>query len=803
MYLRWVALLGLAAACATRGSEPPPPSPTPLASPAAPSANAAPPQPTAPAAPAARDAPAPNAKPAPDLSEVDRLIAEGIDAGKLPGAVVLIGRRDGVIAQRAYGRRAIEPAPEAMTLDTIFDLASLTKPLVTATLVLQLVEQGKLDLDDRIAKHVPALRRRATRAITVRQLLVHGAGLPRVNKLRDYDDGPELGLKRLLAVDPTATPGSTHLYSDLSYLWLGQLVTRLTGKPLDVLARERIFAPLTMKDTDFGVSAAKRARTAPTELRDDVPIRGDVHDPRAFRLGGVAGNAGVFSTAADLARYARMLLHGGTFEGARVLAPESVRAMGRPQRIGEALRTAGWDVDSPYSGLRGKLLSERAFGHGGFTGVSLWIDPERDLFVIFLSNRVHPDGKGNVIRLVGAVTDAIVRALDALPDPCEAQGPVRVGIDVLRERGFAPLAGKRVALLTHDAARAADGRRSVDVLHEAPSVQLVSLLGPEHGLGGDREGPQDDGVDNATGLPVHSLFGRIRRPTAKMLNGAEVIAIDLVDVGARFYTYASTVRQVLAAAAELNLSVVLLDRPNPLGGIAVEGPVLDDDRESFVNYHPLAVRHGMTLGELAALVNAERALAARLHVVPVEGWRRDQRFAATGLTWHPPSPNLPTAASALRYPAIGLLESTNVAVGRGTDMPFAVVAAPWIDAKALHRKLRAARLPGVQFSPIELTPKARPYRGERCHGVRLKVTDPDHFEPVRTGLEVARQLRALHREAFEAEDLIKMVGSRAVTHALLNGASTRRLERIGAPRLQAFRERRALFLRYPSCQSGS
>lgn len=770
-------------------------------------AQAAVPVPAAIAAP--RDGPALPAL-APDAAgEITRLVQAQIDAGKLPGALVVVGRKDGVVMRGAWGRRAVLPAPEPMTPDTAFDLASLTKAVATATSIALLAEDGALTLDDRASRHLAELDRPRTRAITLRQLLTHSAGLPTENRLADYNAGPEHALARLLAVDPEAKPGARYRYSDVGYLWLGEVVRRVAGKPLDAFARERIFAPLGMRETAFHVAPEVRARVAPTEPRETtgVMIRGEAHDPRAWRLGGVSGNAGLFSTADDLVRFARMMLSDGVLDGVRVLSHESVAALTRPERVGGVLRTPGWDARSDHSRQRGKLLSERAYGHGGFTGVSLWIDPERDLFVLFLSNRVHPDGTGYVISLVADVTDAAVRGLESAiastvtpcATPSASGASVAVGIDVLRERGFALLAGKRVGLVTHDAARAADGRRAADVLHAARELHLVALFSPEHGLAGAREGRIGDAVDTATGLPVHSLFGPTRRPTDAMLDGLDVLVIDLVDVGTRFFTYMSTVRQVLEAAAARGLAVVVLDRPNPLGGTLVEGPVLDDAPASFVNYHPLPIRHGMTIGELATLIDAERGIHAKLEVVAMRGWRRDMRFEDTGLTWHAPSPNLPSPRAALLYPAVGLLEGTNLSVGRGTDAPFALLGAPWLDGKRLVAALDAARLPGVAFAASQFTPERAKYAGHACGGVRLEVTDATAFRPVRTGLEIARGLHALYGAAFEADDLVKLVGSRAIVRSLFDGAPPGELERLAEPRLRGFLESRARFLRYSPC----
>ncbi len=809
------------------------------------------PEPDAHAAPApvARPAPRPARPPAPQLAipEIDGLVADALATHRMPGCVIAVGRHDGLRFLRAYGQRALVPEREAMTEDTIFDLASLTKPIATASAIMVLAERGKLELTAPAARVLPELDRPATRRITVQDLLLHAAGLPIENPMRDFTQGPAAAITAMLRHDPV-TPRGRFAYSDLGYLWLGELVRRAAGEPLDVFTRQTLFAPLGMRDTGFNPDPALLPRIAPTEVTDDRPeappasapddqrpptpyspwhpggafklIHGVVHDPRAYRLGGVAGNAGLFSTARDLSRFARMLLGGGALDGVRVLSAQSVATMTRPHALGDSVRALGWDIHSRYSRLRGTLLSPHAFGHGGFTGTSLFIDPERDLFVVLLSNRVHPDGKGSVISLAAAVTDAAVRALQrdaadraAKPGASEAsptaesepalpgdKTPVRAGIDVLRASGYARLQGKRVGLLTHLAARAADGQTTLALLEHAPGVRLGAVFSPEHGLDVSHEGPVGDGRRPARGVPVYSLFGATRRPSAQMLQGLDVVVVDLVDVGVRFFTYMSTLHAMLEAAAGSGVPVLVLDRPDPLGGVAVEGPVLDPGIHSFVNHYPLPIRHGMSAGELAALISDGEHLGGALQVVPAVGWCRQQMFAQTGLRWSPPSPNLPSADAALLYPATGLLEGTNLSVGRGTQSPFGLLGAPWIDAGALASRVAAAGLPGVHIEAAAFTPSRAPYAGQRCFGLRLTVEDPRAFRPVRTGLEIAHALLALHRDRWHTDKLIDLLGHAASLQALLAGEPVARIEALWQPALERFLHVRQRFLRYPSCE---
>ncbi|RTL71363.1 MAG: DUF1343 domain-containing protein [Hyphomicrobiales bacterium] len=343
---------------------------------------------------------------------------------------------------------------------------------------------------------------------------------------------------------------------------------------------------------------------------------------------------------------------------------------------------------------------------------------------------------------------------------------VLTGIDVLAKDGFKPLEGLRLGLLTHKAGKTADGRRTIDVLAKAPGVNLVALFSPEHGLGADREGNIAAASDAATGLPIHSLYGASKRPTPEMLASLDAIAIDLQDVGVRFYTYATTMAYVLEEAAKARIKVIVLDRPNPIGGAGVTGPVLDADQRSFVGYFQMPIQHGMTMGELARLFNAENAIGADLTVVAMQGYARASWFDGTGLPWESPSPNLRRLSGTVLYPGIGALEFTDLSVGRGTATPFELVGAPWVDGTALAKALQRRHVSGVRITSAEFTPKASKFKAERCFGVRLVVEDRRRFDAVRLGVEIAVALRRLHPDKFETRDLIKLLGSREAIAAI-------------------------------------
>jgi len=739
------------------------------------------------------------------LERIDGLVAAGIAAGKLPGCVVCIGRRDGIAFLRAYGRRQVEPEGEPMTADTIFDLASLTKPVATATAVLQLVEDGRLRLADTVASHLPDFAAHGKEAITIHDLLTHQSGLIADNPLADYDDGPEQALARICSLEPLAAPGTKFIYSDVNFILLGMLVEQLSGTSLAEATATRIFAPLGMKETGFMPAAGLRGRCAPTERRDGRWIRGEVHDPRAWKLSGVAGHAGLFGTAADLTRYARMMLSGGTLAGARVLATPTVAVMTRSVVLPEGdLRALGWDKRSRFSANRGDLFSAAAFGHGGFTGTALWIDPELDLFVIFLSNRVHPDGTGQVNPLIGRIGSVAAAALGETDGPAAtaAEGPplaagVLCGIDVLARENFRRLAGRRVGLITNHTGRDRAGVPTARLLADAAGVELVALFSPEHGVAGRLDQSEvPDAVDEATGRPVRSLYGATRRPTAAMLADVDTLVFDIQDIGTRFYTYISTLLESMKSATEQGVRLVVLDRPNPLGGLAVAGPLVDSGQESFVGCHPIPLRHGMTVGELATLFRAELGLDLELEVVPCEGWQRGDAFDATGLEWVDPSPNMRSLTAAFLYPGIGLVEMTNLSVGRGTDTPFERFGAPWLDARRLDELLAARRIPGVAFTPVRFTPAASRFAGEACQGLAVSITDRERLDPVRVGLEIAVALRQLHPEEWEAEKLATLLLDRQTLAAVLAGDADATLA-AAARGPKAFTSRRAPHIRYP------
>ena len=362
------------------------------------------------------------------LNRIDGVVREAIAAGRLPGAVVLVAHGGRTVYRKAFGLRAVRPSAEPMTADTVFDLASLTKVVATAPSVMALVEDGAVRLRDRVARHLPGFERRGKQAVTVEHLLAHVSGLPPDLPLEEEFEGADEALRRVFAQRLVAEPGAAFVYSDLNFVLLGEIVRRAGGRPLDVFAAERLFRPLGMRDTGFRPGAGLVARVAPTEACAPlawpcggpaaVMLRGTVHDPTARRMGGVAGHAGLFASADDLARFGAMFLDGGrSAAGRAVLSPLTVARMTRPSTPAglRDVRGLGWDIDSRYSSNRGDLFPRRSFGHTGFTGPSIWIDPRTRTVVVFLASRVHPDGGGDVVRLRGLVANVAAAAVGPPP----------------------------------------------------------------------------------------------------------------------------------------------------------------------------------------------------------------------------------------------------------------------------------------------------------------------------------------------------------------------------------------------------
>ncbi|MGD9561311.1 MAG: exo-beta-N-acetylmuramidase NamZ domain-containing protein [Pyrinomonadaceae bacterium] len=831
------------------------------------------------------------------LERIDEVVNADIAAKKLPGAVVIVGHKGKIVYRKAFGNRSLVPNVEKMTVDTIFDVASLTKPVATATSIMILVEQGKLRLNDTIGKFIPDIDDEQAKRVTIYQLLTHTSGYRPDFDLSEKWTGREGMLAALKKEKLRNPPGTRFVYSDIGFIVLGEIVTRLhkqnAASPesendgLWNFSDAKVFTILGMKSSSFlpvrYVRDESIASIAPTESmagqqsylgsKFDGPhgeaiLRGFVHDPTAFRMGGVAGHAGLFATADDLARYCQMLLNGGvvpvrtgsgsdrvprrsgvknpvaTASGSdkRILSAQTIAKMTAPYVVSEdgATRGLGWDINTAFSSNRGELFPLGSFGHTGFTGTSIWIDPTSQTFVVFMSNRVHPDGKGDVTPLRAKVSTIAASAVRDTPieayrraesiysaqvaaqipkfiagvqaarlpvpqigtrpagGPPAVQATVLNGIDMLERNGFKQLEGKRIGLVTNHTGRNLAGKSTIDVLFEAKNVKLVSLFAPEHGIRGELDTEKiDDSKDEKTGLTVYSLYkDGIRRPKPEQLNDLDAIVYDIQDIGARFYTYTATLKNVMEEAAKLGKPIYVLDRPNPINGVDVEGPLADEDKLAFIAAHTVPVRYGLTIGELGQMMNAERKIGADLKVIKMEGWTRSMWFDETGQTWVNPSPNMRSLTEATLYPGIGLLETTNLSVGRGTDTPFEVIGAPWLDGQKLAKYLNERNLKGVRFVPIRFKPNASVFKDEQLGGVNIIVTDRHVFESVRTGFEIAAALRKLYAKDWQVDRYGRLLVNADVLTLIKNGETPESVERVAKRQSDEFVRRREPFLLY-------
>ena len=910
-------------------------------------------------------------KPAPDFTPISTLLNNAIAAHKLPGAVVLVGHDGKVVFEQAYGDRKLpgEPgfdgkpsAAEPMTEDTIFDMASLTKCLATATAVMQLYEQGKIaSFDDPVEKYLPAFNPQhdETRAkVTLRMLLTHTSGEAPDVDLKDSwglaaPDKAE-GFHRAVTTALKGAPGAHFEYSDINFILLGDLVETLSGQSEDVYAAEHIFQPLGMIETGYhpfdhtcgpitrlganiistynprmgrilykcvantwqpgneriAPTAHDNEGTAATNPDFDHLLRGTVHDPTTRRMGGVAGHAGVFSTAHDVSLFASALLErllhdtgafplkqstlqlmtqpeqpsttGSTLFNSDLFTASQLRAANQAQAYAVAdgdkpaapglapaypamkgvnLRGFGWDIDTAFSKPRGAIFPIGSFGHTGFTGTSLWMDPASDTYVILLANAIHPRGNPPISNLRGQVATAAAKALrleqyyelkseykDHLEKgdlPSVFPAPTTntlTGIDVLEATHFTALANfQHLGLFTNQSGLDASGHRTIDILYKqfqsTNSQQLTTLFTPEHGLSAQQDTThQQIEKDDATRLPVISLYGvhdADRRPTHAQLAGLDAVVIDLQDAGVHFWTYEAAMGYFLESVSTEQteyhhaVAVVLLDRPNPVGGLAVQGPVSDAGRESYVNYMPLPVRHGMTFGELARYIVATKHLATTLVVVPMQHWQRGQFYADTGLPWVNPSPNLRSPEAALRYPALGLIEYNNVSVGRGTDHPFSFFGAgipstkpsastatggladagspttskAWFKAAEVANYLTARNIPGVSFSPglesIAEDANHYPYHGQTIEAVRVVLKDPRQADTPELGIEILAALHHLYPTQFNLPRALPLVCNKATMDALTRGNDPRNIAATWTADLTVFKSATAPFLLYP------
>ena len=731
------------------------------------------------------------------LEGIKEIVEESIEQKKIPGAVVLVLNQGKIVYKQAFGNKSLYPSTEPMTTDTIFDLASLTKPIATGTSIFKLVEAGKLRLSDKAKLHLPELTEPAWEAITLEHLLTHTSGLPAGNASSDYKEGITQSIKKINNLKLLAPPGERFTYSDIGFIMLGEIVQRTSGRLLDQFSRDEIFLPLGMKETGYNPSETLKPRIAPTQKEKDGMLRGVVHDPRARLLKGVAGHAGLFSTADDLALYCAMILNPSN---SKVLSHASIRTMTQARAVPNGWRTFGWDCDTAFSSNRGELFPKGStFGHTGFTGTSIWFDPASQTAVIFLSNRVHPEGKGDATPVRNKVATIVASALDGKPPTTSKQ--VLSGIEILKRENFARLKGAKVGLVTNHSGRDITGASTIDLLHQAPEVKLIALFSPDYGIRAPIDAKVTDSKDEKTGLPVYILHGEIRKPTPAQLEGIDTLVYDIQDSGCRFDTHIETMGLIMEAASERAIRLIVLDRPNPIGGKSFYGPLPDERKEPF---HNIPIRHGLTIGEIAKLFLLERKvtegkpLVCKLEIVTMENWNRADLFDATGLEWVCPSPNLRNLTTALIYPGIGLLEITNISVGIGTDRPYEWIGAPWMNNLQLALLLNQQNLPGVRFVPVKQTPVSNLYANKSCNGLQILIDDWSTFEPMKTGIAIAWALRKIHPDDWKIEKYNTLLLNKATLDALTAGKHYAEIEKLWRADLAAFETRRKSVLLYPN-----
>lgn len=715
--------------------------------------------------------------------------------GTIPGAVLIFERIGYPVYQKSFGNQALVPKAECTSLDTIYDTASLTKTLVTAPAVLQLAERGKLNLKDPVSKYIAEFQGESRQTISLYHLLTHTSGLPPGIPLSPVWEGNCKAIELACSQHPRNAPGEKFIYSDINYILLGEIVQRVGGIPLDKYAVTNIFQPLQMSDTGYSPNLKEISRIAPTDHTGEGNslLRGVVHDPTARRMGGVAGHAGVFSTGEDLSRFARMLLNDGEWEGQRILSPESVGLFTTnqlPEDFGNK-RGYGMDIHTGYSSPRGNLFPVGSFGHTGFTGPTFWVSPATQTYYVFLTNRNHPHLNASVVPMRRKLGTLIAEATTPF------RPSVLNGIDTLQRNNFKPLHKLRVGLITNHTGRNAFSRQSIDLLHESRNVDLRALFSPEHGIRGKLDVAKiNDSKDPVTGLPIYSLYGKTREPSEEQIQDLDALVFDIQDIGSRYYTYLSTMGNCMKVAAKNNKKFFVLDRINPIGGNSVNGPPLKAE-ESFVRYHNIPIRHGMTAGELSQMFNMEKGFGVDLTVIPLKNWNRQYYQDQTGLPWRNPSPNMRNLTQAILYPAVGMIEFCNVSVGRGTDAPFETMGAPWVKHLLLAQQFNARNLPGIAALPIEFTPKSSKFAGETCYGLNFHITNRQTFRPIETGVTLAWLLHKSHPEKFGIEKIDTLLGNSEIVEMIKTEKDIEQIFRIQEEYEKEFLNRRTPYLLYP------
>lgn len=675
------------------------------------------------------------------IASLERAVSES----GAPGAVLLVGDRNETHLHVATGLRLRTPRIEPARTDTLYDIASLTKVVATATCVMMLRDEGHFRLEDSIADFVPIP---AFKDMSIISLLTHTSGLTAVEPYYEWASSLDEMLLRYAHEGIKDPPGVIHRYSDVGYMLLGKLVELVAGDSLKRFCTDRIFRPLGMRRTAFKPPrrwAGNCAGTEDSAWRGRVMI-GQVHDENAYAVGGVSGHAGLFSTSADLARFARALLNGELVKQSTL--EEMTRLATVPLYPWQGL---GWEMDPWASKKKGFLPSRCAFGHTGWTGTSMWLDGDTGFFTILLSNTCHPSReKMESEWLRRTVHRAIASEFYSTATNSHS------GLDRLVRENFAPIEGKRIAVLTNSAAVDQLGRPILDVIAMAQEVTVAMIYSPEHGFRIDAEAGQKVASEGGA-VPIVSLYGSRKAPLPDELGEIELFVVDLQDVGSRYYTYMATMRRCLVACARARVPVLILDRLNPIGGVALEGPIATDTSHD-VSYAAIPVRHGMTPGELAEYFVADDAslLSLDLTINRLDNWQPPHLFNECSLPWVAPSPNIPTPETALLYVGMCLFEGVNLNEGRGSDTPFAVIGAPWLDAQSIIDSIEEGDYEGCELEATVYTPLSIPgkathpeYEDEECSGIRIHVRHPKSVRAFTLAVALLKAIRSHHSAEFE------------------------------------------------------
>ncbi len=719
--------------------------------------------------------------------QISLSLRRAIDSTDSPGAVLFVGDRDRTFVHVAEGLRQRTPETHPAKLDTLYDLASITKVIVTTTSILMLRDAGEIRLEQPVTDFVPIPQ---FREMTLAHLLTHTAGLTPGSPYYKTMDSLEAMLLRYAKVGVDSPVGGLSRYSDVGFMLLGKVVEMAARDRLDRFARRQIFEPLGMERTGYLPPPEWVENCAATEKckwRGRVML-GEVHDENTFAVGGIAGHAGLFSTAADVALFCRGLLTG------KLLRESTVVEMSTMDKVSNyPWQGLGWQIDPWASKQQGFLPSRSVFGHTGWTGTCLWMDRDTGFFTILLGNTCHPSrakrDNGNFRR---PVFMAVAKEFYGRKTSTHS------GLDRVMRQDFRAVSGKRLAVLTNHAATDQYGRSIVDVLQMAPAPDIRMLYSPEHGIRGQAEAGEY--VDNQESVvPVVSLYGKRKEPTAKELKDVDLFVVDLQDVGSRYYTYMATMHRCMAACAQTRTPVLVLDRPNPLGGEILEGPIAVNT-ESDVSSAAIPIRHGMTMGELATFFSRTslRGSGLRIEVSLLDNWWPETFFEDTSLEWTPPSPNLPTAESALLYVGTCLCEGTNLNEGRGTETPFSLLGAPWLDAKRVIDSIPPEERTGVTLTRYGYTPVSIPgksasprYRDQACEGITIRVDDPRAVRPFTLAVALIQSIRARPRGEFKwGASFDVLAGGPDLRTRIEAGQSASEIVEAYRPQLEAFDRKR-------------